>query len=109
MARTMNEAEVKTTIVLPLLAKYGVQPEEISLERSFALRLGRHTIQVDTQKQIATAQPRLDILVYKNGRSLFVIETKAEVEAEVTHIRHRERQMSRDPSLRLLGEKLSLL
>ena len=78
MTRTMNEEEVKTKIVLPLLAKYGVQLEEISLERSFSLRLGRHTIQVDTEKQIDTAQPRLDILISKNGRNLFVIETKAE-------------------------------
>ena len=78
MTRTMNEEEVKTKIVLPLLVKCGIQLEEISLERSFSLRLGRHTIQVDTQKQIATAQPRLDILVSKNGRNLFIIETKAE-------------------------------
>jgi hypothetical protein len=74
----MNEEEVKTRIVLPLLERFGVDPTEISLEKSFTLKVGRYTYRVDTEAQINMAQPRLDLLISRNGKNLFVIETKPE-------------------------------
>jgi hypothetical protein len=54
----------------------GFESHELSFENSFPIRLGRFTARVDTQKQITTASPRLDILVKHNGTNLFVIEVK---------------------------------
>ena len=43
------------------------------------------------------------------GALAYYFDHQAEVEAEVAHIRHRERQMSRYPALRLFSDKPSLL
>lgn len=78
MLSLMNEEEVKTKVVLPLLAKYGIGPDEISLEQSFNLKVGRYTLRVDTGKQIETAQPRLDLLISRSGKNLCIIEVKTQ-------------------------------
>ncbi|MDQ6958459.1 MAG: hypothetical protein Q9M24_05025, partial [Mariprofundaceae bacterium] len=73
----INEEEVKVKIILPWLQKIGVELSELSLEKSFTLRAGRHTIEVDTAKQLSsTVGARLDILVQRCGRNLLIVEVK---------------------------------
>ena len=74
-----NEEEVKSKIVLPFLESLGFQKDELSLERSFNLKLGRFTYRIDTAKQYEMAEPRLDILVTRNGINLFVVEVKSDL------------------------------
>lgn len=62
-----NEEDLRSKLLLPYLKNLGFDPSEISLERSFTIRLGR------TQKSI---QGRSDILCKINGKNLFIIELK---------------------------------
>jgi hypothetical protein len=72
-----NEEDVKLKLVSQYLESLGLAPDELAFERSFFLRMGRYTYRVDTKEQVDTAQPRLDILVTRNGANLFVIEVKS--------------------------------
>ena len=56
-----NEEDVKNKLVVPYLRSLGFDESELFYERSFDLKVGRYTYRVDTDKQIHTAQPRLDI------------------------------------------------
>lgn len=71
-----TEEDIKIKVILPLLLSLGFESNEISFEKSFPIRLGKFTARVDTQKQITTASPRLDVLVKHNGTNIFVIEVK---------------------------------
>ncbi|MGE0681581.1 MAG: type I restriction enzyme HsdR N-terminal domain-containing protein, partial [Candidatus Binatia bacterium] len=73
----MNEEETKIQVVWTVLEKLGIRREEVSYEKNFSFRAGRHTIRVDTEEQIKTIQSRLDILFSRDGKNLFVIEVKA--------------------------------
>jgi len=73
----MNEEEVKAKIILPWLQQIGVELSELSLEKSFTFRAGRHTIEVDTGKQLSsTVGARLDILVKRRDNNLLIVEVK---------------------------------
>ena len=63
----MNEEEIRGRLLLPFLNDLGFDPSEISLEKSFLIRLGKsqHTI-----------HGRSDILCKRNGKNLFIIELK---------------------------------
>lgn len=63
----MNEEEIRGNLLLPFLSDLGFNVSEISLEKSFTIRLGKsqHTI-----------KGRSDILCKGNGRNLFIIELK---------------------------------
>ncbi len=76
MKRT--EEDIKIKVILPFLKSLGFKENELQFEEGFYLRLGSYTVRVDTDKQIETAKPRLDILVKRNGQNYFVIEVKAD-------------------------------
>lgn len=63
----MNEEEIRGKLLLPFLDDLGFDLSEISLEKSFSIRLGKskHTI-----------TGRSDILCKRNGKNLFIIELK---------------------------------
>jgi hypothetical protein len=63
----MNEEEIRGKLLLPFLSDLGFDLSEISLEKSFTIRLGklRHTIKGNS-----------DILCTRNGKNLFIIELK---------------------------------
>jgi hypothetical protein len=63
----MNEEEIRGKLLLPFLNDLGFDLSEISLEKSFTIRLGKsqHTI-----------KGRSDILCKRNGKNLFIIELK---------------------------------
>jgi hypothetical protein len=63
----MNEEEIRGKLLLPFLNDLGFDRSEISLEKSFSIRLGKskHTI-----------NGRSDILCKRNGKNLFIIELK---------------------------------
>lgn len=65
----MNEEEIRGKLLLPFLNDLGFDSSEISLETSFAIRLGK-------SEQIVKG--RSDILCKRNGKNLFVIELKSE-------------------------------
>jgi hypothetical protein len=63
----MNEEEIRGKLLLPFLNDLGFNLSEISLEKSFIIRLG---------KSQHTVQGRSDILCKRNGKNLFIIELK---------------------------------
>jgi hypothetical protein len=63
----MNEEEIRSKLLLPFLNDLGFDLSEISLERSFSIRLGK-------TKHIIKG--RSDILCKINGKNLFIIELK---------------------------------
>ncbi|PKP02180.1 MAG: NTPase (NACHT family) [Bacteroidetes bacterium HGW-Bacteroidetes-6] len=65
----MNEEEIRGKLLLPYLNDLGFDLSEISLEKSFTIRLGR------SQR---TIKGRSDILCKRNGKNLFIIELKNE-------------------------------
>lgn len=74
----MTEEDVKVKLVVPYLKSLGFTEDELFFEKSFTLHFGRNTIRVDTQEQVKEAHPRLDILVKRDGRNLFIIEVKTD-------------------------------
>jgi len=64
----MNEEEIRGNLLLPYLKDLGFETSEISLERSFKIRLGR-----GVQKT-----GRSDILCKRYNKNLFVIELKSD-------------------------------
>lgn len=63
----MNEEEIRGKLLLPFLNDLGFDLSEISLEKSFTIRLG---------KSQYTIKGRSDILCKRNGKNLFIIELK---------------------------------
>lgn len=61
---------------MPWLASLGFTEDELEFEKSFLLNLPNSTFMVNTEEQIKKTQPRLDILVKRDGENLFVIEAK---------------------------------
>lgn len=75
----LNEESVKAKLVLPLLRSLGVEEDEIELETTFSIQLGRGVYAIKGG-EVQRATGRLDLLCRRNGRPLFVIELKAEGE-----------------------------
>lgn len=63
----MNEEEIRGKLLMPFLKDLGFDLSEISLEKSFSIRLGK-------SKHIIKG--RSDILCKRNGKNLFIIELK---------------------------------
>ncbi|MBZ4033904.1 type I restriction enzyme HsdR N-terminal domain-containing protein [Flavobacterium sp. 17A] len=63
----MNEEEIRGKLLLPFLKDLGFDDTEISIEKSFTIRLGK------TEK---TIRGRSDILCKRFGKNLFIIELK---------------------------------
>lgn len=76
----MTEEEIKVKYVLPWLEQAGIGLDEIRLELSFYLKIGRQSIIVGQTKvrKRDSVGARLDILVQRNGRNLLIVETKAD-------------------------------
>jgi hypothetical protein len=73
----MNEEEVKAKIVLPFLARLGLQASEITFEKSFSLRIGTNTIQVNgCDPARGIVRGRLDILIRRHNTNLLILELK---------------------------------
>lgn len=73
-----SEEDIKQKVIVPFLKSLGFEENEFEFEKSFFLRLGGYTARVDTEEQIKAAQPRLDILLKRDGQNLFVIEVKTD-------------------------------
>lgn len=74
-----NEEDVKNKIIVPYLQSLGFDVSELSFEKSFQLHVGRSLRNIgegETEKKGRPARPRLDILVKRNGRNLFIVEVK---------------------------------
>ncbi len=72
----MTEEEIKTRIILPYLADLGFDPAEVSLERTFSVRLRRNTHQLSSEKDGYAVSGRLDLLCRRANKNLFIIEVK---------------------------------
>jgi len=72
----MNEEEIKVKYILPFLESLGLEHQNITLERSLKIKLGRHTEEI--KWEWVEKRPRYDILVNVDGTNLFVIEIKEE-------------------------------
>lgn len=70
-----NEEEIKNKLLMPYLANLGLDSPEITLERTFKIRLGTNLHDVN-----GSAGGRLDIACHKNHKVsiqyLFVLELK---------------------------------
>lgn len=73
-----TEEDIKQKVIMPFLLSLGFDNSELKFEDSFTIRLGKHCVSINTQKQVETACPRLDILVKHKGINLFVIEVKSD-------------------------------
>ncbi len=73
-----TEEDIKQKVIMPFIKSLGFDESELEFEKSFSLHLGRYAVRIDTEKQIKEAHPRLDILVKRDGRNLFVIEAKTD-------------------------------
>ncbi|MDH6165349.1 hypothetical protein M2282_000477 [Variovorax boronicumulans] len=71
----MNEEEIKIKYILPWLEDAGVGVDELQFERTFSVRVGKQVFQTPRSKETVTG--RLDILVRRNEKNLFIVETKA--------------------------------
>jgi hypothetical protein len=73
-----TEEDIKNKVIMPFMRSLGFEGNELDFEKSFFIRVGRSTIKIDTEEQIRSLQPRLDILVKRNGVNLFIIEVKTD-------------------------------
>lgn len=71
----MNEEEVKVKYVLPWLKQAGVDLNDLQFELTFSVKIGRRAVTVGSKSKLS-AGARLDILVRRGDRNLFVVETK---------------------------------
>lgn len=68
----LNEETVKNRYLIPYLQRLGFDVSELSFEDQFTIRIGRSKL------RHSAASGRLDILVKRHGRNLFLIEAKRE-------------------------------
>ena len=75
----LSEEDIRTRVVATWLADHGFTAENISVEFSFELRLGRNVYRVGEElPHSPTFRPRADVLVRSSdGRNLLIIEVKA--------------------------------
>ena len=74
--RSLNEEELKAKVLLPYLDALGISREQIELEKTLHLRLGRKTVEHCGSGSTAV-HGRLDVLVRSSsGQNLFVLELK---------------------------------
>ena len=74
--QSLNEEELKAQVLLPYLDSLGIPRDQIELEKTLHLRLGRRTVEHSGSKS-TTVTGRLDVLVRSSsGQNLFVVELK---------------------------------
>lgn len=71
-----TEEDIKLKVIMPFLNSLGFDENELEFEKSFSIRVGRHTSIVNDR--IQTKRARLDILIKRDGNNLFVIEAKTD-------------------------------
>ena len=80
--KSWNEEDVKNKLVIPYLNGIGIKTEELKFEKSFKLIVGKQTIKINSQNEELLKKgqlnPRLDILIKRNGKHLMILEIKAE-------------------------------
>jgi hypothetical protein len=74
---TYKEEEIRSNIIIPFLTEIGLSYNELNLETSFSIQLGRGVYNVKNDL-IHNVGGRLDILCKIDGKNLFIIELKAE-------------------------------
>lgn len=73
-----TEEEVKINVVVPWLRRLGVNPDEMSFEQSFTLRLGHNQVVVGRDRKLKDrVGGRYDTLIKRNGWNLLIVEFKA--------------------------------
>ncbi|XGV96554.1 MAG: type I restriction enzyme HsdR N-terminal domain-containing protein [Leptolyngbya sp. BL-A-14] len=77
----LSEEDIRTRVVATWLADHGFTAENISVEYSFEIRLGRGIFRVGSEKSVHSSvfRPRADVLVRSciDGRNLLIVEVKA--------------------------------
>jgi hypothetical protein len=71
-----NEEDVKIKRVVPILQSLGFDCTELFYEKSFLVQVGRSPVSINTEEQLRSMYPRLDILVKRDGKNLFIVEVK---------------------------------
>jgi hypothetical protein len=80
----MNEAELRTAVVDIWLRDHGFTIDQVKVEKTFSVRLGRNVFEVGSRACTSTlhAKGRADYLVRAHdGRNLLIVETKNPDEA----------------------------
>lgn len=72
-----NEEDVKIKLVVEHLKSLGFDERELLFEKSFFLKMGKFSYKVETEQQVDAAQARLDILISREGKNLFIVEVKS--------------------------------
>jgi hypothetical protein len=72
-----TEEEVRSNIVIPFLRDVGLTYNDLKLETSFSIQLGRGVYNINNEER-KSIKGRLDILCRVDSKNLFVIELKAE-------------------------------
>ena len=72
----LNEETLKSRYLVPLLERLGLHRQDLRFEETFSLKIGRQTVTESVSVALVEKRPRLDILVTRDGRNLFVIEAK---------------------------------
>ncbi|WP_224244710.1 type I restriction enzyme HsdR N-terminal domain-containing protein [Hyalangium gracile] len=75
-----SEEEIRSKVVMTWLAGLGFSPEDILVEPTFEVRLGRSVLKADSRSQRDPGKfnPRADVLVrHVDGRNLLIVEVKA--------------------------------
>ena len=70
-----NEEELKVRYIVPLLERLGFHRADLQLERSFSFQAGRQQLDEDLGRQLRDKRPRLDLLVTRGGRNLFILSS----------------------------------
>ncbi len=71
-----TEEDIKLKVIMPFLNSLGFNRDELEFEKSFSIRVGRHTSIVGDRFQ--TKRARLDILIKRDSNNLFIIEAKTD-------------------------------
>lgn len=74
----LNEENIKIKKVLEFIYSLGFIKDELQFENNFHINLGKYTYKINTNEQVEDTNARLDILVRRNQRNLFIIEVKRE-------------------------------
>jgi hypothetical protein len=78
-----SEEEIRSKIVIPWLLNHGFSSNDVSVEKSFDIKLGRGIYRILSastleSKETTSSKVRADLLVRSNdGRNLLIIEVKA--------------------------------
>ncbi|WP_125723099.1 type I restriction enzyme HsdR N-terminal domain-containing protein [Flavobacterium ustbae] len=75
--KSFTEEEIRSLIIIPFLKDIGLSYNDLKLETSFSIQLGRGVYDIKNEQK-KTFGGRLDILCKVDNKNLFIIELKAE-------------------------------